>query len=382
MRILGFCDYFGFATSGGAERVSAEVASRLGSFGMDVMMIGAHPKLEAGRAHPESDVTTEIVRGRDLSRWVGAQVMVAPGLHRHASRCLRKHDPAVLYAAGLHFHSSAVAARLARSTGVPLILHAHLGPIGDLPLRLRIPTSVYERSMGRFLVRTAAHVIAVSEAVRDHVVHLGADPQTVTVVANGVDPHRFTPGDPERAPERGDREIVFVGRLIANKGPRELLAAFGRLTHDDATLTFVGDGPLRRRLEEEVIARGMSGRVGFAGEVDDVRPFLRRAALMVRPSQTEGQSLAILEAMACGVCVVASDIAPNREVIADETTGALVPVGDEVALAERIGALLANPGHCRELGAQGRASILGQDWDRCARATARVVQSVAGNVDS
>lgn len=382
MRILGFCDYFGEATSGGAERVTAAVASRLAASGHEVLVVGAHPQPCRARKTSLGNVPAHIVRGHDLSRWVGAQVMVARGLHEHSLQCLRDHKPAVLYAAGLHFHSSVVAARLARSTGVPLVLHAHLGSVEDLPRRLRIPTSLYERTVGRFVVQSAAHVIAVSEAVRDHVIRLGAEPGAVSIVANGVDLQRFTPGDPGTASGRRDMEIVFVGRLITNKGPLELMSAFGRVPRRDTRLTYVGDGPLRRRLENEAAAKGLGGRVNFVGEVDDVRPFLRRAALMVRPSQTEGQSLAILEAMACGVCVVASDIAANRELIADGTTGALVPVGDDVALAERIDALLANPEHRSELGARGRSSIEGQDWNQCARATEAVLASVASSARS
>src|SRR5690606_14697264 len=124
------------------------------------------------------------------------------------------------------------------------------------------------------------------------------------------------------------RLIVYVGRLVEAKGLRELLAAFGRLSQDDATLrlALVGDGVMREELEALVRVAGLHERIVLTGgmEPDDVARWLGAADLLSLPSWSEGYPNVVVEALACGCPVVATDVGGTREIIGQDN-GLLIP---------------------------------------------------------
>jgi rhamnosyl/mannosyltransferase len=234
----------------------------------------------------------------------------------------------------------------------------------------RFTTSIYERTFGRFVLRSSLRVIAVSQATAAHVGRLGA--RNVTVVANGVDHGQFVP--PPQRPE-SPIEIVFVGRLIGNKGPAMALAAFSSLHHPAARLTFVGDGPSRADLEKAGAKIGDAVR--FLGHRDDVAEVLKAAHIMVRPSQTEGQSLAMLEAMASGMVIVASDIEANRELIQTGVTGLLHRTNNVIDLADALHKAITDPVFRQSLAAAAHQQSLRYSWDQCATQTGVILLAAA-----
>jgi glycosyltransferase involved in cell wall biosynthesis len=237
-----------------------------------------------------------------------------------------------------------------------------------------LATDAYERSIGSRILAASTKVIAVSESVADHVIRLGAGPEKVVVVPNGVDTDRFRP-----TTDRRENSIVFVGRLFSNKGPEDALEAFSQLARRDWQLVYVGDGPMRRHLQIRASQLGLAGSVQFLGTRDDVPDLLGKSAIVVRPSLTEGRSLTIMEAMASGACVVASDIVPNRELIQHGVTGILIPVGDRVLLAEALRQLVDDPGRRSDIGLAARRAVLRSSWDLTASRTAEVLAEVAGS---
>ena len=178
-----------------------------------------------------------------------------------------------------------------------------------------------------------------------------------------------------RTPQR--KQIAVVGRLISNKGPEDALEAFAKLGRSDWQLVFVGDGPMRRRLEQKASELGLRGIVQFLGARDDIPAVLSQSAIVVRPSLTEGRSLTIMEAMASGTCVVASDIVANRELIRHGVTGILTPVGDHLLLAEALRRLVDDAARRLSIGAAARDAILRSTWDATASKTAEVLVEVA-----
>ena len=262
LRVLGFCDYFTEDSSGGAEKVTAEVYTRLIEQGAEIRVVTTVPGIPSGEATPWG-IPTAFAPGRDLSRVLDAQVTLAPGLLGLGKREIAGFRPDVLHASGLHFQSSLAASILARRRDLPLVTTGHIGSVAEMPGLIRVATSTYERSVGRFILKSSSRVIAVSQAVADHMVFLGARPELVQVVPNGVDHDRFFPGS-----DSGVRVgFVFVGRLINNKGPDEVLDAFVTVSRSDATLTFIGDGPMRTELESKVNRLGMQNRVKFSGSM-------------------------------------------------------------------------------------------------------------------
>jgi glycosyltransferase involved in cell wall biosynthesis len=318
----------------------------------------------------------------DLARYVGAEIAVAPSALRVAARAAAELHPHVLHANHLMFQTSLAAALLAPRLGLPLVSTAHLGPLTSLRAGLRLPATVHERSVGRFILRRSRRVIAVSSSVAAHLRHLRVDAARIDVVPNGVDHERFHPPAAGRPPAGTDRPpaVVFVGRLVANKGPALFVEALGALAAAGVgfTATVVGDGPLRARLEAHVVRLGLAGRVSFSGEVTDVADRLREADIMVRPSLTEGLPLTVLEAMASGACVLASDIPGNAELIVSGASGLLFRPGDAGDLARQLKVLIADPVLRRRLAGEGCRRAAAYSWDATADATARVLTGVAG----
>jgi glycosyltransferase involved in cell wall biosynthesis len=372
LRVLGFCDYFTESSSGGAEKVTAEVYSRLQAQGAQITVLSATPG-NAGGATTVHGIPTRVVPAIDLAKMVNAQVTLAPRLLGTARRLIDELHPQVLHATSVHFQGSRAAALLARRRRLPLVTTGHVAAVSRLPLATRTATTVYEHTAGRFILRASSRVIAVSESVATHLRQLGAPGDRTVVVHNGVDHNRFCP-----RPRDLDRpQVVFVGRLIQNKGPADALNAFAAAGVPGAQLTFVGHGPMRDRLEADGARLGLNGAVHFTGHLDDVSAILGAADVLVRPSRTEGQSLAILEAMAAGVCVLASDIPANRELVDDGRSGLLAAVGDTQGLARRLRRLLTDHPFRDRLAAQGRRRAQQHSWEACARDTGLVLADAA-----
>ena len=375
LKLVGYCDHFHPPMIGGSERVALEVYTAMRERGAEISVLTALPgaKSEWSSVEGTPTWTHPMI---DLTDALKLQFGLSPGLLRRSLAIVQEKEPRVLHASSIHFQSARVAAATARRTGLPLVTTAHVGSIEHLPLAPRMATDAYERSIGSRILAASTKVIAVSESVAAHVIELGASPEKVVVIPNGVDTNRFRPTH-----ERRSNQIAFVGRLVSNKGSEDALEAFAKLGRSDWQLVFVGDGPMRRRLEHKASELGVGGSVQFLGARNDVPALLSRSAIVVRPSLTEGRSLTILEAMASGACVVASDIVPNRELIRHGVTGILTPVGDRLLLAEALRMLVDDAARRLSIGAAARDAILRSTWGATASKTAEVLVEVATEAD-
>ena len=378
LRVLGFCDHFYPESSGGIERVAYETYRRMLDLGAGIEMVVGLPKHRKPFPMPGLTVRQETLF--NLSRLVGAQVGFSPRL-LFGPTMRATSDPNVVHANGLHFQASIMAARTARARRLPLVTTSHVADLIFLDQPQRALTDVYERSVGRFILRQSEKVIAVSEAVADRVAELGVERANIVVVPNGVDLEHFMarPGDREPRPKV---RLLFIGRHIPNKGPMTFLEAIARIApeRDDFEAVFLSDGPLRPRLEARAREAGLNGKVRFEGHVEDQSLALRQADVVVRPSLTEGMALSVIEAMAAGACVVASDISANRGLIEDGVTGRLVPPANPDALAKVLRDLLDAPDHMRQMAAAAAEAATAYSWDICALRTGEVLQEVAGGV--
>lgn len=153
--------------------------------------------------------------------------------------------------------------------------------------------------------------------------------------------------------------IGSVGRLSEQKAPLDLLAAFAPVAaaHPDARLVYVGDGPLRGQLEAAIARAGLTGRVHLAGLRRDVPELLRAFDVFALASRWEGLPRVFPQAMAAGLPIVATMVDGAPDAITPGENGWLVPVGDMPAMAERLGALAADPATVRRMGDAGRARV-------------------------
>jgi glycosyltransferase involved in cell wall biosynthesis len=207
----------------------------------------------------------------------------------------------------------------------------------------------------RLAYRAAHVVVANSGAARDQLEREGVPASRLRLIANGLDAGRFVPGEPRRT----IRHIVMVANLRAEKGHDTLLAAAPRILarYPDASFTFVGDGPRREALETLTRALGVTERVRFVGERRDVASILARHDLFVLPSRSEAFPNALIEAMATGLPVVATDVGGIPEVVRSGVNGQLVPPDDIGALADAVLALMDDPAAAAALGRAARAEV-------------------------
>jgi L-malate glycosyltransferase len=210
-------------------------------------------------------------------------------------------------------------------------------------------------------------VIAVSEAIATVLAEAGVERSRVRVIHVGIDSARFEGHSADREAVRrewgaaaGDVVLFTAAVLERRKGHEVLLRALVRLVCEGLPVRWViaGDGSLRADLEARVLAAGMRERVVFTGFSSDVPRLLAGADAFVLPSRQEGLGIAVMEAMAAGLPVVASRVGGLPEIVVEGETGLLVPAGDADALARALRRLAADRARMPLLGEQGRRRVL------------------------
>jgi glycosyltransferase involved in cell wall biosynthesis len=251
-------------------------------------------------------------------------------------------------------------------TAVVVHLHGSLGmfseqigwPPPEDPL-LRVGTFMEDTSVER-----ADALLAASRSIAElSRARLDLDPDRIDVVAGAVDSEFFEPPVPAAANGRGPR-LLFVGNLVANKGVGTVLDAFIRLAgeHPGLTLTIAGsaDEEIAAEMHTRASAGGVGERVTLLGfvEHEDLPALYRTADVFAAPSRFEGGlGLVYLEAMACGLPVVATAAGGAAEAIEDGVTGLLLERGDVEETTQAIGTLLRDPALRSAMGAAGRERV-------------------------
>jgi len=248
---------------------------------------------------------------------------------------------------------------LAKLAGVPAVLGHRRNVNHWMSRRFAFLQSLADRGVDGFL--------ANSEQVKKSVVSVERVPaHKVTVLYNGIEHSRFSSAAGRQDVRRrlgfaeGDTVIGTVATLRPIKGLDDLIAAASDLApkHPAMRVLLVGDGPHRGALETKARTAGLEQRIRFAGSQNDVPSFLAAMDIAVLPSLAEGFSNALLEYMAAGLPIVATDVGGNREALGE--TGLLVPPGQPEALAEAIARLVRDPELRRRLGAAAQDRVRSQ----------------------
>lgn len=214
-----------------------------------------------------------------------------------------------------------------------------------------------------------SHVIAVSRDLSEWLVDpVGLPARQITQIYNGVDMQRFRPAEhdaravlPKNFAPPDAVVLGTVGRFSGEKDQATLLRAFADATAQAPSvplrLVLIGDGPLKTELENLVRERGMTDRVWMPGNRQDVPDLLRALDIFVLPSLGEGISNTVLEAMACGIPVVATRVGGNPELVSDGETGLLVAPANPTQMARALVHYATHADEMRRHGRAGRARV-------------------------
>ena len=342
---------------GGAERQALLLARSLQHCGTPVRVLTLHDPALPLDASIDGVPVSRAIRATPGTRWFSVSYFLstlAYLLRHHRSHTITHCH----IAQGLHVPAALVLRML---TGIPVIIkiassgrHSDFATLRQLRL-CRLP-------LGKILLRLLRHadcIVATSTQAHRDACTAGIPAERISIIANGVDTTHFRPA----AATAGTRQLIYAGRLETVKGVDLLLDAFALVCRrfPDARLRILGDGSQRRQLEAQSCALGLADRVTFAGMVDDIAPALQLSSACVLPSRAEGMPNVLLEAMACGVPVVATAVGGCPDIISDGRNGLLVAPEDPGALADAIGAVFSDPTAARAMGDRARHAI-GQDY--------------------
>lgn len=282
-----------------------------------------------------------------------------------------------------HLPNGWIAHRVSQKTGVPFATTLH----GSDIFMAEKPGL---RQLAANALRTVSHVTSCSADLQQRLLTLGGDThrdahtKKVLLVANGTEvvsrdePPSSASLDTKVPPVDGERLLVGIGRMVDKKGFRYLLDALPALfeKHPDVRLVLAGGGDLLPTLQAQAQSLGLGDRVLFPGMLahDEVLALLTRAEVFVMPSvrdekgNIDGLPIVVLEAMAAGRPIVATDLAGMPLAVDHDKTGLLVPEKDPAALTQALDQLLADPGTARAMGEAGRQKIeTDLSWDAIAR---------------
>lgn len=356
MKILQVCSVITF---GGGERHLVDLSRALNKLGHEV-----YAALVPGS--PLADELSFLPHERTLALNPHNYVKNVTNLARFA----RSNDIEIVHAhAARDYHLAALAIKLAPRSRLVLTRHA-LFPL---------------RKINKPLLKSAGRVIAVSQAVAESVRRSEViEPSRISVVHNGIDVDRF--GEPAAVAD-GPILVGTVGHLAQIKGHDVFVRAAALVSARRPEVRFVVIGEdkspdlnYRKSLQRLISELGLDEIVSLPGWQDDIRAALSTLTLFVSAARSEPFGLAIVEAMAAGLPVIATASEGALEIIEDGVTGKLAPIDDANALAHTINDLLDNPlersrlSHNAQLAARERFSL-----ERMARDTERVYREVLAN---
>lgn len=363
---------------GGAGNASFHLARSLARLGVEVTVLTARYAAE-----PESQVQD------------GVRVLRSAGRRRHADRSGAM-EQAVFMVEGLlaglrlvrgwrpdvtlaffAVPCGAIALGLERVCKVPYVVSLRGG---DVPGFRPYDFATYHRLLGpliRLVWRRARAVVANSRGLRDLAAAFDSTVEVV-VIGNGVDVDHFAPVQRVWQPPH----LLFVGRVVYQKGIDLLLEALADLRECPWKLTIVGDGNQRETLTRYAAEMGIGERVHFEGWLQG-QGLLRayhKANLFVLPSRHEGMPNVVLEAMAAGLPVIASRVAGSEELVIPEESGLLVPANDVLALRQALARLLDDAEARARMGRAGRERARREfSWERVARDYQRLLLTAIGS---
>lgn len=224
-----------------------------------------------------------------------------------------------------------------------------------------------DKMSARISAYLSSNTVCVSSAVRDTLVNVyGFPPSKTVVIFNGVSTLTFAPSKTKGAVVRASLDVgpeefllVCTARLVAEKGVDVVIRALSQVLRQGVACKCVilGDGPLKEKLLQKVNSEGFGDHVFFEGFQQDVRPYLQAGSAFILTSHTEGLAISILEAMACGLPCIVTDVGGSAEAVKNRVTGFVIPPASVEAATEAILYLATHPEERAEMASRSRDEV-------------------------
>ncbi|HPB67988.1 MAG TPA: glycosyltransferase family 4 protein [Candidatus Omnitrophota bacterium] len=329
---------------GGAESQMTQLASRLSESGCEITVLTR--RWDKNLLRRDSAFGFPVFRVGFPGRSIGATASYVLELFLFALTKRKTFDI-------IHTHGAAALGAVGR---VMAVLSGKKN-VAKVSSSLRIP-QLQKKPWGGIVLKIfsrSAAITGLSEQIRQQLLEIGTPPDRIKKLYNGVDTELFRPLNREEKDKLREQfkfsptDLIFLytGRLVASKGLEDILAVWTdiRDMRPDAKLILVGSGKCggegyRKDSVEEELKKTVSDKklpdIFFAGEQEHPEVYYQIADIFIFLSRSEGVSNVLLEAMASGLCIIASDIGGNRELITHNQNGVLVPVGDSQKLCQAI----------------------------------------------
>ena len=329
---------------GGAVNALVPIATDIEGFDVTVGY-GAEVDRHHVETLQEAGVTTKqfpLIRHYNPVTAAGAVLTVARYIQAHEFDFVHTHST----------EAGIIGRAAARLAGTPNVVHT----IHGVPF-----TEDRNGTLNWFVERCETGVapwtdamVSIADVITEEYLERGIGrPEQYRTIPYGIELDRFGEARPaDDLPGSGVR-VLMASRLVEGKGVDVLLDATTHLDADDVTILVAGDGPLRDQLEREITSRGLEELVSLLGYRDDVHEVMAACDVLVLPSFREGTPFVIMEAMAAGLPVVATDVAGIPEQVEHGTSGYLVSPGDDAELASRITELVDDREKRERFGADG-----------------------------
>ena len=265
-------------------------------------------------------------------------------------------NPDIIHAESHLFLPSLQAVRKAREMGKPCIVTIH-GVFAERGPFVNFLQFAYMRTLGLEIFKNANRIICLTRTDANEIIKIGCPEKKIRIIPNAVDTEKFKPSKVRR-----DDLIVWTGRFVPEKGIEYLIKAAKIVCENIRYCRFllIGHGPLKQKILKLISEYGIERFVDIIGPLarDKIAKILKSATIFAFPSLREGMPLSVLEAMACGLPVIGSNVPGIKDIIIDGENGILVPPRNPEKLADAILTILNDRTLRQKIGQNARELIL------------------------
>lgn len=261
----------------------------------------------------------------------------------------------------------AMAFCLGKKYNVPYIVSLRGADVPGYSERLAV-AYIFLRPLIRMVWKRAAFVVANSEGLKNLALRTNGH-QTIRVIYNGIDSNHFVPR-PQARPENNFIITLGASRVTVRKGIKYLIGAVNLLAqkYPQLLLKILGDGDDKERLEKIVKELKLENHIQFFGRIprEETLPYYQEASVFVLPSLNEGMSNALLEALASGLPIIATDTGGSQELVTDDENGFIVKMKSAEDIAEKLECLINDETLCARFGQESRKRAEAMSWKNVA----------------